>query len=194
MKQKIINLLLILIIIQMLILIKLFINNIVAKKETAKELKSINYILNSKIGTPSKVDDIIKYEIIIEIPNINLKKGILKKEDKDNNIDSNITILAESKYPNEDGNIYIAAHSGNGNHSFFNDLVKLKMKDQVYLYHKDIKYIYEINQVKEISKNEKSSILTKNSNNLILITCSQKDKNKYFIIILSKIKETEFEN
>lgn len=178
----------------MLILIKLFINNIVAKKETAKELKSINYILNSKIGTPSKVDDIIKYEIIIEIPNINLKKGILKKEDKDNNIDSNITILAESKYPNEDGNIYIAAHSGNGNHSFFNDLVKLKMKDQVYLYHKDIKYIYEINQVKEISKNEKSSILTKNSNNLILITCSQKDKNKYFIIILSKIKETEFEN
>lgn len=191
MKKRLFNLLLVLIIIQILILIKIVINNIKEDKQREIEVKSINYVLNKKIETPTIIDDIIEYEIIIEIPKINLKKGILKKEDKDNNIDKNVTILEESKYPNEEGNIYIAAHSGNGNHSYFNDLVKLKLNDEVHLYYQNVKYTYQVNQIKNISKKTNSSILTNNQDNLILITCDQKNKTKYLIVILSKIKETE---
>lgn len=189
MKKRVINLLLIAIIIQLLILTKMLINEKLEKIKNKIEIKSIDYILNPKIGKTSNFEDIINYEIIIEIPAINLKKGILNKEDKNNNIDKNVTLLKESSYPNEDGNIYIAAHSGTGNHSYFNDLKYLKIKDQVYLYHQDIKYVYEVSQIKNISKHTYSSIVTSSKNNLILITCNQKDKSKYLVVILNKTKK-----
>lgn len=158
------------------------------------EKVSIDNILNIKNSKPVKINDENDYEMIIEISKINLKKGILKKENKHNNIEENVTLLKESKYPNEGGNIYIAAHSGTGKHAFFNDLSKLKINDEIDIYYQKNKYTYQINEIKKISKIENSSVITKNKNNLILITCSQEDKSKYLVVISNKIKETELNN
>lgn len=147
---------------------------------------SITYALDKSTGKPNIKEEIIEYEMILEIPKINLKKGILKKKDKDNNIEKNVTILSNSSYPNKEGNIYLAAHSGNGNKSFFNDLKKVKISDKANLYFNDIKYEYRVTEIKEISKRENISVMTTTRNNLILITCSQTNKDKYLIVILNK--------
>ena len=187
--RKLRVILFILIVAQSYILFKNIKNDIEIKNN---EVKNITNFLNTKTSKPVKVKDSIDYKIVIEIPKIGLKKGILSKEHMDNNIDKNITILKESNYPNELGNIYIAAHSGSGKHSYFNDLTKLKKKDITYLYHENIKYTYEVIEIKSISKETNSSILTTNKNNLILITCNQKDKNKYLVIILKQIKKQNY--
>ena len=119
----------------------------------------------------------------MEIPKINLKKGILAKEDKNNNVDKNVTILDYSVYPGEKGNIYIAAHSGSGFHSYFNNIDKLKEKDIVNLYYNNKKYSYIMYDSKIIDKKDSVSLLTKEKNNLFLITCSRKYKNKYLILL-----------
>jgi len=130
---------------------------------------------------PKTKKKIINYDMIIEIPKIKLRKGILSKDNKANNVDKNVTILRESVYPNTPGNIYIAAHSGNGKKSFFNDLPKLKEKDVVFLYYKNKKYSYELDKQYEISKNTNLSLMDTSLNHLYLITCSQIHKNKYLI-------------
>lgn len=187
---KRVNILLLIVVFSQVLILFVTITKEIKNKEI--EENSITYFLNTKINKTVKIDDIIKYEMIIEIPKINIKKGILKKEDKDNNIDKNVTILKESNYPNEDGNIYIAAHSGNGKHSYFNNLGKLKENDVTYLYYKNIKYIYNVKEIKSISKISNTSILTKEKNSLILITCNQKDKTKYLIVILEQTKKQNY--
>jgi len=191
--NKIIILLVIIIII---FLLKILIEEFENKKNKELETKSIEYVLSKKNSKPNIKnnifkENIIKYEIILEIPKIKLKKGVLEKNNKDNNIEKNVTILKESFYPNEEGNVFLAAHSGNGNKSFFNNLVNLNQNDIANLYYKEIKYTYKVYEIKEINKNNQLSLLTNTKNNLILITCSQKNKNKYLIICLKKIKETE---
>ena len=53
------------------------------------------------------------YIMILEIPKISFKRGILSKDAKNNNIEKNVTILKESDYPDkEKGNVYLAAHNG----------------------------------------------------------------------------------
>ena len=181
-------------IITLILIVELYIlfNQIITEvKKDYYERVSINNILKIKNSNPVKINDENNYEMVIEISKINLKKGILKKENPHNNIEKNVTILNESNYPNEEGNIYIAAHSGSGKHAFFNDLSKLKINDEINIYYQQIKYTYQINEIKKISKIETSSIITKNKNNLILITCSQEDKSKYLVVISNKIKETE---
>ena len=175
--------------------ISLFIkNNIDIKKykeEEKTKRESIEYIIENnnkkkELKEKGKIKKIINYEIIIEIPKINLKKGIYKKDDINNNVDKNVTILNESKYPDQNGNIFIAAHSGRGKHSYFNNLTKLKIKDKVILYYKKNKYLYKLNKIDYIDKIEKNSLVTEGNNNLILITCSQKYKNKYLILTFLK--------
>ena len=137
-------------------------------------------------------DDVIDYEMILEIPIINLKKGILKKLDSNNNIDKNVTILNESDYPNKEGNVFLAAHSGNGNKSYFNDISKLKINDEANLYYREVKYTYSVIEIKEITKSSNIVLNINTKNNLVLITCSQTNKSKYLIVILNKIKETDY--
>ena len=129
---------------------------------------------------------IIKYDMVIEIPKINLSKGILKKYDKNNNVDKNVTILKESSYPDKEGNIFIAAHSGTGIHSYFRKLDKLDMGDKVYLYYKNKKYKYFVIDIKEVIKSSKTTIKTQKNNSLVLITCSPKNKGNNLIIELEK--------
>lgn len=200
MRKKLIKFLYLLIIVIEVIIMKIYNETYQLKQNIEIEKQSISYILNKQINPNIKDDNqelkqkIIEYEIVLEIPKINLKKGILKKEDKNNNIEENVTILQESQYPNEDGNIYLAAHSGNGNKSYFNRLTELTLYDNVFLYYQNTKYIYHLIESREVSKNTQLTIQTETSNNLILITCSQKDKSKYLILIFNKQKETELSN
>lgn len=159
--------------------------------DAVEDYEMVSAVIKEINGEPLTAKEVVnrtktvkknKYKMIIEIPKINLKKGILDKKDKDNNVDKNVTILSGSVYPGEEGNIYIAAHSGTGLHSYFNKLDKLKENDIVNLYYQNKKYSYRLYNVKYIDKNETISLLTNEKNVLFLITCSQKYKNKYLIL------------
>ena len=80
-------------------------------KEEIKEVETYNYI-----G-------------VLEIPNINFKRGFLSINDRNNTVNKNIQILENSAMPDEDnGLIVIAGHSGSGRTAFFKNLYKLKEK------------------------------------------------------------------
>ena len=186
----------IIIVLQIVLLIN-YNKNYYIKKELKIEKKSIEYTLSKQINPIIKEDEeskkniinkekIIEYDMILEIPKINLKKGIFKKNDKKNNIDKNVTILKQSSYPNKNGNIFLIAHSGTSKKSFFKRLNKLNKKDIAYLFYKEKKYKYEVSNMYEIEKNNNIILKTDNVNNLFLITCSQNNKSNYLIVELKK--------
>ena len=121
---------------------------------------------------------------VLEIPKIKLKKSLYSKESIYNNVDKNLEILSSSDMPDKkSGNVIIAGHSGVGSKAYFNDLVKLNINDEAYIYYNNSKYIYKLNKVYEIDKTGNADIIrNKNISTLTLITCKI-NSNKQLIYI-----------
>lgn len=162
-----------------LLLSSLFINlyNYLNKISINKEEKNkMNYFFDS-----NKEIEFIKneeeYIAVLEIPKINLKKGIYSKDSKLNDVDRNIYLLEESTFPNEYDNshIILASHSGNSNISYFKNLHRLNIGDDIHFYFNGIKYMYKINNIYEVQKTGKIELLL-NENDISLITCMDDDK------------------
>lgn len=110
---------------------------------------------------------------VISIPKINLEKSLYNMNSNQNNVKYNVEILKGSTMPNElYSHIFLASHSGTNNNAYFNDLPKLELLDNIYLFFDGIKYTYEINNIFEIEKDGKIEINdTNNVKMLTLITC-----------------------
>jgi len=113
------------------------------------------------------------YIAILEIPKIDLKKGLVDKDSYQNNVDRNIYTLKETIYPNDEVNshIILASHSGNSSVSYFRYINRLNLNDIVYIYYKNTKYIYSIIDKYEIEKNGKLQLKHSNNSNITLISC-----------------------
>ena len=159
-----------------------------------KEVNLDEEVIENNGGEEKEEPPIIHYNYIgvLEIPSINLRKGFTSINDKDNDLNKNIQVLKESDMPDVvGGNLIIAGHSGTGRIAFFKDLKKLSLKDSIYIYYQNKKYIYEIVDIYEIEKNG-TMVLKKNKNKtmLTLITCSMSD-NKKQIVITSYLKQID---
>lgn len=124
---------------------------------------------------------------ILEIPKIKLKRGIVDKNSSSNNVNRNIYTVKETTFPDEriNSHVVLAAHSGNSYVSFFNNLKKLDMKDNVYMYYKGTKYIYEVSDRYEIKKTGKAELKLTNTSDITLITCiSGTDKQVVYVATL----------
>ncbi len=148
---------------------------------------------NEDIVTENKVSDSKNkesYMAILEIPTINLRKGIFSKDSKNNNVEQNVTILDESILPNENnGNVILVAHSGTGYKAFFNNLVKLSNNDIAYLYYNNSRFTYKLVNQYEVDKTGEVSIRRNtDTNTLTLITCKV-DTNKQLVFIFEQYKE-----
>lgn len=124
------------------------------------------------------------YIAVLDIPKINLKKGVYSKESSNNNVDINVLLLNESDMPDIDkGNFILAGHSGTGNNAYFKDLQKLDYDDKAYLYYEGNKYIYKLVSKYEIIKNGEAIIhRNMNKKTLTLITCKD-NSNKQIVFI-----------
>ena len=139
--------------------------------------------INTKYDSKNIINNSEEYLGILEIPKINLKRGFYDFKSKQNNVNKNITILNNSTLPDTNNSILVlAAHSGNGMKSYFNKLDKLSLNDKLYIYYKDKKYIYQINDIYTTIKNGILNIVYNNTNQLILTTCDKKDKTKQLVI------------
>lgn len=130
---------------------------------------------------------------VLEIPKINLKRGFLDINDRNNNVNKNIQVLENSTMPDSDGGLLvIAGHSGSGRVAFFKNLYKLKKDDQIYIYYKNIKYVYEVINIYEETKDGDIAIEKNSESTLVLTTCSQTDKNKQVVVISKLINKTSY--
>lgn len=132
---------------------------------------------------------------VLEIPKINIKRGFLNIKDKGNNVNKNLQVIKGSDLPNvKNGNLIIAAHSGNSYISYFKNLHKLSNDDVAYVYFNNIKYTYKVAGKYDAEKNGKVTIHRDNKKNtLTLITCSQTDKTKQIVYILELESEENYE-
>ena len=132
---------------------------------------------------------------VLEIPKINIKRGFLNIKDKGNNVNKNLQVIKGSDMPNvKNGNLIIAAHSGNSYISYFKNLHKLSNDDVAYVYFNNIKYTYKVAGKYDAEKNGKVTIHRDNKKNtLTLITCSQNDKTKQIFYILELESEENYE-
>lgn len=145
--------------------------------------------------TTKEIKQVESYDYIgvLEIPKINLKRGFLKINDRNNNVNKNIQILENSTMPDSDGGLLvIAGHSGSGRVAFFKNLYKLKKDDQIYVYYENIKYIYEVINTYEETKDGDIAIEKNSESTLVLTTCSQTDKTKQVVVISKLINKTSY--
>lgn len=146
--------------------------------------------IESKPSNVVKEKNYIEYIASIEIPKINLERGLVSQDSYLNNIEYNVEILDSSNSPDEEnGNVILAAHSGNSRVSYFKNLDKLTLNDEIILkYHKKI-YIYHVKNIYDIEKTGKAKIIRNPKvKSLTLITC-RSNTNKQIVIVSELVKE-----
>lgn len=148
---------------------------------------------NEEIKEEVKQVENYNYIGVLEIPQINLKRGFLNINDTNNNVNKNIQVLENSAMPDIDGGLLvIAGHSGSGRVAFFKNLHKLKQNDQIYIFYENIKYIYKVEINYEEDKDGDITINKSNDSTLVLTTCSQTDKTKQVVVISKLINKTSY--
>ena len=159
------------------------------RKEIANE--NIHQIISYYQEEDNKIfSEEEKYLGLVEIPKINLKRGFYDKNSKLNTLSKNIYYLKES-IPLEYNNsmIILAAHRGNSKISFFNDLDKLTIGDEIILSYKNKEYKYILsNKYDELKDGHLNIFRDATKDSLILITCN-KNRLKYQTIYFSYRKE-----
>lgn len=142
---------------------------------------SVNFLNSKVIKNPFKYE----YIAILDIPKINLKKGLVLASKDFKSINYAISVDRNSKFPDQEGNFILYAHAGNSKISYFKNINKLEIGDEVRIYYLDKNYSYKVIRKYEI---DKSGFLTLNesysSHNLFLVTCVH-NTNKQLIIICS---------
>ena len=152
-------------------------------EELIIEKNMIDNTLQNQVSYLKK--DVDTYDMVLEIPKINLKKGVYSKYDIRNTIKKNVMIHEKSDYPNqENSNLILMAHSGNSDIAYFNDLVKLDTDSLIKVYYQNVKYTYKLNHYYDVDKFMPTKIIRdKTKNTITLVTCNQKDKTKQTIYI-----------
>ena len=183
-----------------LIGILLFLNYFVFNNlEGIQEVKAVEEYYNNmdkeEIVTSSddkKIEDssYTKYDYIaiLKIPKISLEKGLVSPNSKFNNINYNIEFLDDSSLPDEkNGNVILAAHSGNSRISYFKNLHKLSINDAISIDYNGKNYKYKVTNIYEVEKTGKIEIKRNNKTTLTLITC--KDNSNKQIVIICELNE-----
>lgn len=126
----------------------------------------------------------INYIAVLKIPKINLERGLVDPNSYLNNVNYNLEILDGSSMPDQaKGNLIIAGHSGNSRISFFKNLNKLVISDEIFIDYKNNTYEYKVVDIYEIEKTGIAEIIkNQNATTLTLITCKHYT-NKQIVII-----------
>ena len=146
--------------------------------------------INNEVEQPKEPKEEVKehkkieYIAVLKIPKINLERGLVDPNSYLNNVDYNIQILKNSAMPDQRfGNVMLAAHSGNARISYFRNLDKLDINDNVSISYKGKIYSYKVVNIYDIEKNGKAQIIrNKNVSTLTLVTCRH-NTNKQMIVI-----------
>ena len=133
--------------------------------DKAQNTKAVEAFFTNKIST--NYNEKYRYNSILEIPSINLKRGILDINNEYNTAKYNIELIKENT-----NLIVLASHNGNYYNSFFGHLNNLELGDEINYYKNGIKYKYIYTDSYEIKKDGYADLYHKNDQkSIILITC-----------------------
>lgn len=134
------------------------------------------------------------YIAVLEIPDINLKRGLVDYNSKYNDVKYNIQIIEKSNMPDKpNGNFILAGHNGTSSVSFFRNLNKLTTDSLINVYYKGYKYIYKFNNSYEVDKDGEIEIKRDiNKNTITLITCKKNSKTKQVVNIGYLVDKVEY--
>ena len=129
------------------------------------------------------------YIAFLEIDKINLRQGLLPKENYYNYVDYHVQILDISDMPDVvNGNFILAGHSGTSNVAFFKNLYKLELNDTAKVYYNSKVYTYKIVNIYNETKDGSVNVYRdSNKTTMTLITCTKDDKEHQTIYILELI-------
>lgn len=154
---------------------------------------SLNYFFDSNAFSAYEKDsiDLLNYKALLNISSINLEYGLLDIDDPLNDISNNVEVLEGSVMPNvEGGDLYLAAHSGASDVSFFKNLSKVCLDDEVVIYYEGYKYTYTVVNIYEV---EKTGLVEVNKdfdeNSVVLITCINDNQ---LVVIAKFVNKEEF--
>lgn len=158
-----------------------------------QEIIQVNQETEEQVEEENKKEAIINYVAVLEIPKIDLKRGLVDKYSKYNDVDINIYTIEESTFPSEQANshVILASHSGSDYYSFFNKLNQLSISDEVYLYYDSMKYIYEIINIYEVEKTGTINLIVTERSDITLITCIS-GTNKQVVYVGELIREESY--
>lgn len=144
------------------------------------EEPSTDSVVNEEEVQETPTNEEVNYESylgIIDISKIGLYKGFYDKSSNLNNVKFNLYVLPVSDYPDvKNGNLVIAGHSGNYNNSYFGNLYKLDVNDEVIIHYNNKDYIYKIDNIYNVEKTGTVRIYRKRTETaLTLITCTKDD-------------------
>lgn len=175
-------------IIGLISIIYMFLSNYENKKVENEYIESYIKNYNNKGNIISEKnnsngDSNFQYIAILDIPKINLKKGLVMSTKNFKSINYAISIDKNSKMPDKKGYFILYAHSGNSRISYFKDINKLEKDDIAKVFYQGKTYNYKVNKKYEIQKTG-SLILNENYdvNNLVLLTCIHNTKKQLVII------------
>ncbi|MBR1413866.1 MAG: sortase [Bacilli bacterium] len=146
--------------------------------------KTIYYKYNSDYVTTDTycVKNIISNNMLI-IDKINFKHVLYEVNNKYNNLKYGLEIIKNTDYPDKSNLLMIAGHSGNSNKALFNDLIDLRINDEIKLIYDNKTYIYKITDYYKIEKTGYIKLPVYSNKTIVLITCDQIDKSKQIVYI-----------
>ena len=82
---------------------------------------------NTNPASGASTENYSKYNMVVEVPSVGIKKGIYPMSSPYNNIKYNVQLMQTSTTPDcKNGNVILAAHNGNSTVSFFDNLKNAK--------------------------------------------------------------------
>lgn len=127
-----------------------------------------SYIHISIDGMKGKEEDVL---LTLQIPSIGLEEDVYNINSEFNQVQYHVQILMDSNL--EKNLFFLAAHSGSGKASYFNQLIHMKVGDVVWIYYQEKLLCFQVEEIFYISKKGYFEIpLADSYNKLFLITCS----------------------
>lgn len=122
------------------------------------------------------------------IDKINLDVNVYDYDSKFNDVNKGIYLATNTSLDNFDNSIILASHSGSSSISYFKNLHKLDLNDEIILKNDEYKYIFSINKIYKINKNGKFSYSNERET-VYLITCDKQNTKKQ-LIYRAKLQKT----
>jgi len=141
------------------------INIYIKQKEYKNNEEAVEAYLNNEIDIIP--EEKYQYNSILEIPSIDLKRGLLDINSEYNDAKYNIELIKE-----EENTLVLAAHNGTNGNSFFGKLSTIELGDSIKYYKNGNIYEYIYSENYDIKKNGYADLYLKEDiKSIVLITC-----------------------